>query len=143
MFTQHDLYNYETSVCSEFFDLSCRSTPKKFVSICCYAFHRFCHVLSLLTFANLKLAFSLQKLFGNLYNKIIFSLLKINIFLKSYCFSRLPKSFCKEKASLRFAKVRRDKTWQNLLKTEQQVVKNLFGVLLQLKSKNSEHTKVL
>src|ERR1041385_5220284 len=58
--------NHGTFVCSEFFDLSCRSTPKKFFTTCCSVFHRFCHVLSLLTFANLKLAFSLQKPFGNL-----------------------------------------------------------------------------
>src|ERR1041385_3997666 len=49
-----------------FFDLSCRNAPKKFFTICCSVFHRFCHVLSLLTFANLKLSFSLQKLFGTL-----------------------------------------------------------------------------
>src|SRR3954471_7222777 len=70
---------YETSVCSEFFDLSCRSIPKKFVSICCSVFHRFCHVLSLLTFENLKLSFSLQKLFGNLEKQYIFK----NIFISS------------------------------------------------------------
>jgi hypothetical protein len=39
---------------------------KKFFTTCCSVFHRFCHVLSLLNFANLKLAFSLQKLFGTL-----------------------------------------------------------------------------
>ena len=65
-FTHHALYNCETFVCSEFFYLSCRSTPKKFSTTCCSVFHRFCHVLSLFTFANLKLAFYLQKLFGNL-----------------------------------------------------------------------------
>jgi hypothetical protein len=53
----------------------------------------------------------------------------------------LPKSFCKEKASLRFAKLRRSKTWQNLGKTDQQAVNNFFGALLQLKSKNSEQTE--
>ena len=36
--------------------------------------------------------------------------------------------------------MRKDKTWQNLRKTEQQAVKNFFGILLQLKSKNSEQT---
>ena len=61
-FWQHALYNCETFVCYEFFDLSCRSAPKKISTICCSIFHRFCHVLPLLTFANLKLAFSLQKL---------------------------------------------------------------------------------
>ena len=60
--------------------------------------------------------------------------------MKSYYFSRLPKSFCKEKASLRFAKLEKRKTGQNLGKTEQQLVNNFFGVLLQLKSKNSEQT---
>src|ERR1041385_3601971 len=39
---------------------------KKFFTTCCSVFHRFCHVLSLLTFANLRLAFSVQKPFGNL-----------------------------------------------------------------------------
>ena len=63
---------------------------------------------------------------------------KIKIILKSYCFSRLPKGFCKEKASSRFAKRRKGKTGQNLWKTDQQVVNNFFGALLQLKSKNSE-----
>ena len=60
--------------------------------------------------------------------------------MKSYCFSRLPKGFCKEKASSRFAKRRKGKTGQNLWKTDQQVVNNFFGALLQLKSKNSEQT---
>src|SRR4051812_29089306 len=45
------------------FYLSC---PKKFSTTRCSVSHRFCHVLPLLTFANLKLAFSLQKPFGNL-----------------------------------------------------------------------------
>src|SRR3954465_15899162 len=79
IFTQYVLYNYETSVCSEFFYLSCRSAPKKFFTICCSVFHRFCHVLSLLTFANLKLAFSLQKLFGTLDKQWLFK----NIFISS------------------------------------------------------------
>src|SRR3954467_8470833 len=57
-----------------------------------------------------------------------------------YCFSCLPKSFCKEKASLRFAKLRNDKQGQKLRKTEQQREKNFFGALLHLKSKNSKHT---
>src|ERR1041385_1081506 len=56
----------ELSYVLSFFYLSCRSAPKKFFTTCCSVFHRFCHVLSLLTFANLKLAFSLQKPFGNL-----------------------------------------------------------------------------
>src|ERR1041385_5715546 len=66
IFTQNALYNCETFVCSEFFVLSCRSAPKKFFTTCFSVFHRFCHVLYFLTFANVKLAFSLQKLFGNL-----------------------------------------------------------------------------
>src|SRR4051812_16571066 len=37
--------------------------PKKFSTTRCSVFHRFCHVLPLLTFANLKLAFYLQKTF--------------------------------------------------------------------------------
>src|SRR4051812_40702829 len=78
-FTQSALYNCGTFVCSEFFDLSCRSTPKKFSTTCCSVFHRFGHVLSLLTFANLKLAFSLQKLFGNLDKQYLFK----NIFISS------------------------------------------------------------
>src|ERR1041385_6959589 len=49
-----------------FSDLSCRSAPKKFSTTCCSVFHRFCYILPLFTFANLKLAFSLQKLFGTL-----------------------------------------------------------------------------
>src|SRR4051812_45888068 len=48
------------------FYLSCRSSPKKFSTTCCFVFHIFCHVLSFLSFANLKLDFSLQKPFGNL-----------------------------------------------------------------------------
>ena len=79
MVTQRALYNCETSVCSEFFDLSCSSAPKKFFATCCSVFHRFCHVLSLLTFANLKLAFSLQKRFGNLEKQYLFK----NIFISS------------------------------------------------------------
>src|ERR1041384_2535283 len=68
----------ELSYVLSFFYLSCRSTPKKFFTTCCSVFHRFCHVLSLLTFANLKLAFYLQKLFGNLEKQYRF--LKIFIF---------------------------------------------------------------
>src|SRR3954471_9331755 len=59
---------------------------------------------------------------------------------KGYCCSFLPKSFCKEKASLRFAKLRKEKQGQKLRKTEQQREKNFFEALLQLKSKNSEQT---
>ena len=62
-----------------FFDLSYRSTPKKLFTTCCSVFHRFCHVLPLLTFANLKLAFYLQKLFGNLEKQQLFK----NIFISS------------------------------------------------------------
>ena len=65
-FTQRALYNYGTFVCSEFFYLSCRSIPKKFFSTCWSVCHRFCPILPFLRFANRKLAFSLQKLFGNL-----------------------------------------------------------------------------
>ena len=56
-------------------------------------------------------------------------MLEIKIFLKVYCFSRLPKGFCKEKASSRFAKWRKGKTGQNLWKTEQQVVTICSGHL--------------
>src|SRR3954463_11286990 len=66
------LYNYETFVYSEFFYLSCRSTPKKFFTTCWSVFHRFCPVFPFLRFANLKLAFSLQKLFGNLEKQYLF-----------------------------------------------------------------------
>src|SRR3954468_16648966 len=63
-----------------FFYLSSRNTPKKFSTTCCSVFHRFCHVLSLLTFANLKLVFSLQKKpFGNLDKQYLFK----NIFISS------------------------------------------------------------
>ena len=58
--------------------------------------------------------------------------------MNNYCFSRLPKSFCKEKACARSAKLGKRKTRQNLGKTDQQVVNNFFGALLQLKSKSSE-----
>src|ERR1041385_3150629 len=69
----------ELSYVLSFLDLSCRSTPKKLFATCCSVFHRFCDVLSLLTFANLKLAFSLQKPFGNLEKQYIFK----NIFISS------------------------------------------------------------
>jgi hypothetical protein len=49
--------------------LSCRSAPKKLFTACWSVFHWFCHVLLLLSFANLKLAFSLQNLFGSLENQ--------------------------------------------------------------------------
>src|SRR3954463_7751480 len=52
----------------------------------------------------------------------------------------MHKSFCKEKESLRFAKLRKEKQGQKLRKTEQQRGKNFLGALLQLKSKNSEQT---
>src|SRR4051812_41627115 len=66
VFKQRALYNNGTFVCSEFFDLSCRSIPKKSFTTCWSVFHRFCPVFPFLHFANLKLSFSLQKLFGNL-----------------------------------------------------------------------------
>ena len=40
---------------------------------------------------------------------------------------------CKEKACARFANLEKRKTGRNLGKTEQQVVNNFFGVLMQLK----------
>src|SRR4051812_42308498 len=49
---------------SEFFYLSCRSTSKKFFSLCCSIFLSFCPCFSFRSFANLKLAYSLQKLLG-------------------------------------------------------------------------------
>src|ERR1041385_4478839 len=61
--TQRALYNHGTFVCSDFFDLSCRSAPKKLFTTCWSGLHRFCHVLPFLHFANLKLAFSLQIFF--------------------------------------------------------------------------------
>ena len=68
-------------------------------------------------------------------------MLETKILNKGYCFSRFPKGFCKEKACARFAKLKKRKTGQNLGKTEQQVVNNCFGALLQLKSKNSEQVE--
>ena len=65
-FRQSSLYNCISCICSEFFDLSCRSTPNKSITTCCSVFHRFCPVLPFLHFANQELAFSLQKPFGNL-----------------------------------------------------------------------------
>ena len=65
-FWQRALYNWLSSVCFDFFDLSCRSAPKKLFTTCWSVFHRFCPVLPFLRFANLELAFSLQKPFGNL-----------------------------------------------------------------------------
>ena len=56
---------FRASVLS-FFDWSCRSAPKKSFTTCCSVFHRFCPVLPFPHFANLELAFSLQKPFGNL-----------------------------------------------------------------------------
>ena len=79
IFFQYDLYNCVSSVCSEFFDLSCRSAPKQLFTTCCSVFPRFCHVLHFHCFANLKLAFSLQKLFGNLEKQYIF----MKIFISS------------------------------------------------------------
>src|SRR3954464_9924299 len=64
--------------------------------------------------------------------------MQIKIYRKSYCFSCLPKKVCKEKASLRIAKLRKEKPGQKLRKTEQQRKKNFFEVLMQLKSKNFE-----
>src|SRR3954467_12492867 len=62
----------------------------------------------------------------------------MKIFRKIYCFSCLPKKVCKEKASLRIAKLRKEKPGQKLRKTEQQIKGNFLEVLLQLKSKNFE-----
>ena len=57
------LYNCRWGICYEFFALSCRSIPKKFFTTYCSVFHRFRHVLPFLSFANLKLDFSLQNTF--------------------------------------------------------------------------------
>src|SRR4051812_25593226 len=46
--------------------LRCRSTQKKLFTTFWSVFHKFFHVFPFLRFANLKLAFPLQKLFGNL-----------------------------------------------------------------------------
>src|SRR3954471_11381624 len=53
-------YNFLSGVCSEFFDLSCRSISLKLFSLCCSVFPRFCPCLSFRSFANLNLDFSLQ-----------------------------------------------------------------------------------
>src|SRR3954465_7328276 len=66
--------------------------------------------------------------------------MQIKISRKRYCFSCLPKKVCKEKASLRIAKLRKEKPGQKLRKTEQQRKKNSFEILLQLKSKNFEQS---
>ena len=63
-FLQYAPYNYLSGVCSEFFDLSCRSISLKSFSLWCSVFLNFCPCLSFRSFANLKLAFSLQKLLG-------------------------------------------------------------------------------
>src|SRR3954470_11732671 len=54
IFLQHAPYDYISGICSELFDLSCRSATKKFVSLCCSVFLSFCPYLSFLSFANLK-----------------------------------------------------------------------------------------
>src|SRR3954471_19760976 len=78
-FPQRALYNCISGVCSEFFDWSCRSAPKKSFTACWSVFHRFCTVLPFLRFASLKLAYSLQKLYGNLEKQYTFK----NIFISS------------------------------------------------------------
>ena len=60
---QHALYNCIYGICSEFFDLSCRSVPKKLFTTCWSIFPRFCRVLHYHCFANLKLGFPLKKPF--------------------------------------------------------------------------------
>ena len=52
------------------------------------------------------------------------------------------KVFAKKKLAQECANDRNAKQDRNLGKTEQQVVNNLFGALLQLKSKNSELDRV-
>src|SRR3954465_2542569 len=64
--------------------------------------------------------------------------MQIKISRKRYCFSCLPKKVWKEKASLRIAKLRKEKLGQKLRKTEQQRKGNFFEVLLQLQSKHFE-----
>ena len=66
--------------------------------------------------------------------------MQIKISRKSYCFSCLPKKVCKEKASLRIAKLRKEKPGQKLRKTEKQRKENIFEVLLELKSKKIKQT---
>src|ERR1041384_8136816 len=63
-FGQYAPYNFLSGLCSEFFDLSCKSASKKFFSLYCSVFLSFCPCFSFLSFANLQLAFSLQKLLG-------------------------------------------------------------------------------
>ena len=49
-------------------------------------------------------------------------------------FLKIAKKFLQgKKACARFAKLKKRKTGQNLGKTEQQVVNNFFGLLMQLK----------
>src|SRR4051794_40379382 len=56
----------ELSYVLSFFYLSCRSIPKNFIYYLLVYFYRFCPVFPFLHFANLKPAFSSQKLFGDL-----------------------------------------------------------------------------
>ena len=56
--------------CSEFFDLSCRSTPNKLFTTCWSVFHRLCPVLPFLRFANLSLLFLCKNILAILRNSI-------------------------------------------------------------------------
>ena len=51
------MLNWLSSVCAEFFDLICRSAPKKLFTTCWSVFHTFCHVLRFHHFTNLSLLF--------------------------------------------------------------------------------------
>ena len=56
-FLQYDPYNYLSRVCSKFFDLSCRSSSKKFFSLCCSIFLSFCPCLLFADLQSLSLLF--------------------------------------------------------------------------------------
>ena len=57
IFLQYALYNCISGVCSEFFYLSCRSSPKKLFTACWPVFHWFCHVFFFSVLQTLSLLF--------------------------------------------------------------------------------------
>ena len=87
---------------------------KKFFTTCYSVFHRFCHVLSLLTFANLKLAFSLQKPCWNLEKQKLFKKIFISggekLFIKGTNLSNQLMMSCvwREFSSVRWKMMKED-----------------------------------
>ena len=97
-----------------FFYLSCRSAPKKLFTTCWSVFHRFCHVLHFLRFANFKLAFLCKNFLAVLRNsssswKSLFPVEENYLFMGTNLSNQLMMSFVwREFSSMRRKMMKED-----------------------------------